>query len=106
MWFSCYLKARRQIVNVNGLFSEPRKISFGVPQGSILGPLMFLIYINDLPLNINEMYANDTSLSCFAKSVSDLQTKMSITIDILSKWCRDNCLIINSSKRYSCIDKI
>ena len=104
MWFSCYLKARRQIVNVNGLFSEPKKISFGVPQGSILGPLMFLIYINDLPSNINvcdtEMYADDTSLSCFAKSVSDLQTKMSITLDILSKWCRDNCLVINSSKTY------
>ena len=63
-WFSSYLLGRKQKVFVNYTLSESENILCGVPQGSILGPLLFLIFINDLPLDINnvltDLYADDT----------------------------------------------
>ena len=62
-WFRSYLTTCTQSVNVNGVLSEPQIINFGVPQGSVLGPLLFIIYINELPnvvVSCNvELYADD-----------------------------------------------
>ena len=71
-----YLENRTQCCSVNGKLSDRQKIEYGVPQGSILGPLLFIIYMNDLPLFVTNaqisMYADDTSLYNNIKSVSEI----------------------------------
>ena len=65
-WFRSYLSDRKKFCRVNGVASNIQDLEVGVPQGSCLGPLLFLIYINDLPLAVQgstaSMYADDTSL--------------------------------------------
>ena len=65
-WFKSYLSMRKQFCRVNGVCSGLEKVEVGVPQGSCLGPLLLLIYINDLPLAIRgstvSIFADDTSL--------------------------------------------
>ena len=65
-WFESYLTDRRQYVFYNGVSSEMEKITCGVPQGSILGNLIFLIYVNDLPNNLTKLkfylFADDTNI--------------------------------------------
>ena len=66
LWFESYLSKRKQFVCINGENSELRELSCGVPQGSVLGPLLFLIYINDLPKISNKLdsflFADDTNI--------------------------------------------
>ena len=76
-WFSSYLSNRKQYVYVNGTESEMSTIRYGVPQGSVLGPLLFLIYINDLnkaiKYSITRHFADDTSLLIKRKSLKQLK---------------------------------
>ena len=70
LWFKSYLTSRTFLVKVEKGFSEPGKLECGVPQGSIFGPLLFLLYVNDMPGAVNcEMllYADDTCLVFQAK---------------------------------------
>ena len=66
-WFTSYLSGRSQYVEIDGVSSSILSLSTGVPQGSILGPLLFLIYMNDIPNHSNYfnfiLYADDTTLS-------------------------------------------
>ena len=72
-WFKCYLSNRKQYVSINGYDSNLADVKFGVPQGSVLGPLLFLIYINDLNQALRfckvHHFADDTKLIHFSKSV-------------------------------------
>ncbi len=80
MWFKSYLTDRKQKTFVNGQMSDFCPIICGVPQGSILGPLLFLIYINDLPAchlhSVPRIYADDTSLTLSSSDPVDLQSKL------------------------------
>ena len=66
-WFRSYLKNRTVLVNLGNAFSQPACVSSGVPQGSILGPLLFLVYINDMSQAVKcnlFLYADDACLVC------------------------------------------
>ena len=76
-WFKSYLSNRHQYVSINGYKSGLAAINCGVPQGSVLGPLLFLLYINDLNQAIKSCkvhhFADDTNLLCFSNSVKKLK---------------------------------
>ncbi|XP_075150406.1 uncharacterized protein LOC142224512 [Haematobia irritans] len=101
---SSYLSGRSQFVSVRGVNSEIRHISSGVPQGSVLGPLLFILYVNDIFVSspIGEcfpfLYADDIHL--FFSSTSTLQLEMNINhvLEHVSRWVCDNDFVINNSK--------
>ena len=75
-WIKAFLTGRTQYVAVNSSFSNEKLVSSGVPQGSVLGPLCFLLYINDLPSVVQnssiKLFADDSKLYFCAKTVEDL----------------------------------
>ena len=101
-WFKSYLTNRRQKCNVNGHLSSSTSVTCGVPQGSSLGPLLFLIYINDLPncLNIAQprMFADDTSISYASNSLDEIQYDINSELENLNKWLVTNKLSLNIAK--------
>ena len=76
-WFHSYLSNREQFVCINGYKSDSLSITCGVPQGSVLGPLLFLLYINDLPNTLKllsfHLFADDTNIYCSRKDLNDLE---------------------------------
>lgn len=99
---SNYLQDRQQVVYISGAYSHFRTTNIGVPQGSILGPLLFLIYINDLPQCINFsdclLYADDTTIFTSDNSLDSLLLKINADAANVANWCRRNILNINASK--------
>ena len=98
-WFENYLTGRTQYVQFNGINSNLVDITTGVPQGSVLGPLLFLIYINDLP-NASKifhaiLFADDTSLTATICSFSPFQPKSKLDFQILSRRINIELEMIN-----------
>ena len=101
-WFSSYLHNRKQFVTINGFKSSLKNVNFGVPQGSVLGPLLFLIYINDLNLSIKNSivhhFADDTNLLCIDKSIKALCKKVNYDLKGITNWLNANRISLNVNK--------
>ena len=106
-WLKSYLANRRQFCRINGVPSKEEEISHGVPQGSCIGPLLFLININDLPFCLQNSeatkYADDTTSSYSSKSVSELNAKLNNDLHCLGEWLHGNKLTINVTKTLAMI---
>ena len=101
-WFSSYLSNRKQYVHINGEPSQLENITCGVPQGSVLGPLIFLIYINDLP-RISEvlqfyLFADDTNIYYETESIDKLEKIINKELKKLYTWLIVNRLSLNIKK--------
>ena len=106
-WFKSYLQDRKQCCKVNGHTSKIANVDCGVPQGSCLGPLLFLIYINDLPCALKStkvtMYADDTSISYSSKSIAEINEAVNSDLKRLQNWLGGNKLSLNVVKTQSMI---
>jgi hypothetical protein len=106
-WLKSYLTRRSHYVEIttydnkypiNSYNSTPRIIKYGIPQGSILGPLLFLLYINDLPQCISDaevvLFADDTNILVIGKDINTLQRKINRVMIQLESWFLKNNLVI------------
>ena len=99
-----YLAQRSQQVTIRNIKSLSENINCGVPQGSILGPPLFLIFINDLPLSLSEsvasidLYADDTTLYDIQLNKQTLESNLQKSLTLLSTWCKENGMLLNTDK--------
>ena len=99
--FKSYLSDRFQFVSLENSSSSLIRILFGVPQGSILGPLLFLIYINDLPLATNffiKLFADDTFLCAENENIDQLENTVNFELKKVYDWLASNKLTLNVAK--------
>ena len=101
-WCKNYLSNRSQCTFVNGVKSDLQSITCGVPQGSVLGPLFFLIYVNDIQGAVEncgiKLYADDTVLYQSGVNVDEARGKLQKSVTEFKNWCDINALTINASK--------
>ena len=101
-WFQNYLHERKQYVVVDGVESTHLNVDVGVPQGSVLGPLLFLIYVNDIIKSSNllqfSLFADDTVVLHSHKNISSLVNTMNEELKLLCEWFKCNKLFLNFDK--------
>ena len=102
-WFESNLSNRKQSVTLNGSDSSLKPISTGVPQGSVLGPVFFLVYINDLRkcVKYSKVYhfADDTNMLQSDNSLKNVAKRMNLDLKNLSQWLKANKLSLNFTKQ-------
>ena len=103
-WFRSYLCDRTMKVNFNDDLSMAAQTNIGLPQGSTLGPTLFLLFVNDLSQSLRHgslsMYADDGAIYVTDKDVNEAKRKMQIALDDAARWYRENRLQLNESKCY------
>ena len=101
-WVKSYLSERLQFIQFNQTSSSKRQIHCGVPQGSILGPLLFILYINDLPfassLTESLLFADDTGIFYSHRDQDDLISVLNEELIKIDSWMRSNKLSVNIKK--------
>ena len=101
-WFTSYLDKRTQKCSINGSLSQSCLLSCGVPQGTILGPLLFLLYINDLPNCLTNcqprMYADDTHFTYAGVSTDNIESCLNNDLVKVHNWLTANKLTLNTTK--------
>ena len=101
-WFKLYLTDRKQMLKLGNIFSESKTIMCGVPQGNVLGPLLFLIYVNDMYISTNtldsHLFADDTALYLSDKDINNLEEKINTELLKITEWLEINKLTLNVSK--------
>ena len=103
-FLTSYLQDRTQRVFLNGQYSTEGIVECGIPQGSVLGPLLFCIFINDLPLNITndnvvcDLFADDNSIHSCGSDLQSVQTSLQEGLNDVSTWCDQNRMVIHPHK--------
>ena len=101
-WFQSYLTERSQYVSILGYNSEKNSVKHGVPQGSVLGPLLFLLYINDLHKAVSNCnvfhFADDTNLLNISDSPKQMQKQINYDLKMVYQWLLANKISLNNSK--------
>ena len=102
-WFNSYLSGRCQKVKIGSEELDFKPIHSGVPQGFILGPLLFITFINDLPLVLQNVYADlyvdDTTLHKSSSSVSVVNVELNTDLYNVVEWCRENNMVLNTERK-------
>ena len=100
-WIKDYVSNRHQVVFINNETSSPGIVKAGVPQGSVLGPLLFLLYINDITDNLNHiarLFADDTSLMYFGENIDAMQLEINNDLGKLNEWAKTWLVDFNPKK--------
>lgn len=101
-WFSDYLNNRSQVVCHKNVLSNANDITIGVPQGSVLGPILFMLFINDIGQNsgtgVCNLYADDVIAYCQGTTLTEVNDKLQDCVSQLSSWYQNNKLSVNTTK--------
>ena len=101
-FFQSYLSNRKQVVKCGKTLSDVKLIDTGIPQGSVLGPILFMLFVNDISQNVHigsiNLYADDCLVYCTGSTVIDVNEKLQKCIDDASSWYTGNKLVLNVEK--------
>ena len=106
-WFESYLSGRQQFVSIDGQRSDSLLIKQGVLQGRVLGPALFLLFVNDIPLHLTnstvDIYADDTTITASAhfSDLCSMTQRLNSDLDAVQRWASSNKMFINKKKTKS-----